>query len=53
MIEKALVIVVTGALVGMVNSIAGGGMLIGFPVFTIFWSIGSSIQCHSGWSANL
>jgi len=36
MIEKALVIVVTGALVGMINSIAGGGMLIGFPVLLFF-----------------
>jgi hypothetical protein len=36
MIEKALVVVVTGILVGMINSIAGGGMLIGFPILLLF-----------------
>jgi uncharacterized membrane protein YfcA len=36
MIEKVLVVVVTGIVVGMVNAVAGGGMLIGFPILLVF-----------------
>ncbi len=32
MIEKSILVFVSGILVGIINAIAGGGMLIGFPV---------------------
>ncbi|MHB1865499.1 MAG: sulfite exporter TauE/SafE family protein [Candidatus Saccharimonadales bacterium] len=36
MIEKAILVVITGILVGAINSIAGGGMLVGFPLLLFF-----------------
>lgn len=36
MIEKAIILVLTGIIVGVVNSVAGGGILVGFPVILFF-----------------
>ncbi len=36
MIEKALLVIFTGVLVGIVNSIAGGGTLIGYPLLLFY-----------------
>lgn len=36
MIEKGLIIAATGIIVGIVNAVAGGGMLVGYPLLLYF-----------------